>query len=550
MSAMDRRTFCQTGAAGLAAMAATSLVSTAAADEVTQDTASGDGMQTLTTGLEYEYYPPVEGTVAFESRAIGDDKIAETVETDLVVCGAGLAGVTLALAATKFGLATVLLEKTALLNVRGSGIGSLGCSLVKDAGIEFDTQAYLNDAMKAALYRCDINIWKRWIEYNGEAVDWLINETAGEITPWLNLTGSGNATDTFGGVTTWNDTIEAEEGMYAWAEVELNHAIDNGADVRWETPAVQLVQGEDGSVTGVIAKNADGAYIRFNASKGVALCTGGYENNWEMLKRNMRPEDLNVVAWRLPNTQNTGDGQMMGEAVGGVMEPYPHIMMRDPGGSAKAHQSMTFLSCRWPRVNINGQRFVNECISHNDLANAFMRQPGGKDFLILAGPTLQEAMDATTFKAHTPGAAKRETQDIIEQAQDVIITAETLDELAELTGIDAENLKATCERMTELYEMGEDVDFGTDPGMLMSYATGPYYAAEEGASDLVTVSGLRVTPQSEVIDKTGNAIPGLYAVGNCSGGMFNDSYPHELSGISHSRCVVFAYLLAKDLAQA
>ena len=104
--------------------------------------------------------------------------------------------------------------------------------------------------------------------------------------------------------------------------------------------------------------------------------------------------------------------------------------------------------------------------------------------------------------------------------------------------------------MTELYEMGEDVDFGTDPGMLMSYATGPYYAAEEGASDLVTVSGLRVTPQSEVIDKTGNAIPGLYAVGNCSGGMFNDSYPHELSGISHSRCVVFAYLLAKDLAQA
>ena len=111
MSAMDRRTFCQTGAAGLAAMAATSLVSTAAADEVTQDTASGHGMQTLTTGLEYEYYPPVEGTVAFESRAIGDDEIAETVETDLVVSAAGLAGVTLALAATKFGLATVLLEK-------------------------------------------------------------------------------------------------------------------------------------------------------------------------------------------------------------------------------------------------------------------------------------------------------------------------------------------------------------------------------------------------------------------------------------------------------
>lgn len=553
--AMSRRTFIGGSLAFASAMGATAL----GGCQPTQGGAQGGGAEAdapqATDGLgsreAASFFEPPRGTVAFEADPVPEDAISTTEEVDLVVCGAGLAGIVLALAASERGLKTVLLEKTAGMNVRGSGIGSLNCKVVKEAGISFDERAYLDDALKAALYRCDIELWKTWIAHNGEAVDWLIEATKDSITPYLNLPDSGAAVDTFGGVSTYNDTIEAKEGMATWAQAILDKAIDNGTDARYRTPAVQLVLEEGRGVAGVVAKSLeDGSYVRLIASKGVALCTGGYENNLEMLKANMRPEDLNVVAWRLPNTENTGDGQLMGEAVGAAMEPRPHIMMRDPGGSAAANSSMTFLSCRWPRVNKLGKRFVNECISHNDLANAFMRQPGGRDWLILAGPTLKEAMEGTTYKDHTPGARKQTADQIIEQAKGVIVEAGTLDELAEATGIDREGLKETCRRITELHAAGEDIDFGTDPGMLMSFENGPYYAAEEGASNLVTVSGLLVTSNSEVVDGDGRAIPGLYALGNCSGGMFNDSYPHELSAISHSRCVVFPYLLAKHLSEA
>lgn len=539
MNSISRRSFVAGTAAGAAALGLCGIA-------VAEETVAAEGMAQLQMGVGYDYYPPAQGTVAFEATPVDPSAIAQTVDADIVVVGAGLAGVTMALVAVERGFKTVLLEKTGVMNVRGSGIGSLSCQVAKDAGVTFDQTQYLGDALKAANFRCNVDTWKNWIKYNGEAVDWLIEQTKDSIEPWINLPETGSPADTFAGVTTYNDTIEAKEGMFAWATAVLEKAVAEGADVRFETPAVQLVR-EDGTVTAVIAKDVDGTYLRFNASTGVVLCTGGYENNWEMLRKYMRPDDLNVVAWRLPNKENTGDGQLMGEAVGAAMEPAPHVMMRDPGGSAQAHASMTFCSCRWPRVNKNGMRYVNEVISHNNLANAMMRQPGGRDYIVLAGPTLLDAMVNTTYRNHTPGARKRTPEDIIDQVTPVLITADTVEELAEKTGIDCANLKATFERLTELYLMGEDVDYGTDPGMLMSYAEGPYYCVEEGCSDLVTVSGLQTSPIGEVLDGQGVAIPGLYAMGNCSGGMFNDTYPHELSGISHSRCVVFPYILGKAL---
>lgn len=543
---VSRRTLLAGGAA-LALVAGTGGgIGTVARDAVAAE--AGAGMADLAEGRSYDYYLPKEGQVAFESTPIPPSAVEEHIDADVVVCGAGLAGVIMTLAAVDRGFKTVLLEKTDVMNVRGSGIGSLSCAVAQEAGVVFDETQYFNDALKAANFRCDVNVWKAWVAHNGEAVDWLIEQTKDSITPYINLPETGSAADTFAGVTTYNDTIEAKEGMWAWADAALARAIEKGADVRFATPAVQLVRDGDGPVTGVIAKREDGSYAEYTAGRGVVLCTGGYENNWDMLQRYMRPEDLNVVAWRLPNTQNTGDGHLMGMQVGGALEPAPHVMMRDPGGSAAAHASMTFCSCRWPRVNKNGERFCNEVISHNNLANAIMRQPGGRDFIILAGPTIEEAMAATTYRNHTPGARKRTIEDIVAQVDPVLMRADTLDELAEQAGIDPEGLKRTCARLTELFELGEDVDYGTDPGMLMSYEYGPYYCVEEGCSDLVTVSGLQTNAQSEVLGLDGEAIPGLYAIGNCAGGMFHDTYPHELSGISHSRCVVFPYMLAKHLA--
>lgn len=309
-----------------------------------------------------------------------------------------------------------------------------------------------------------------------------------------------------------------------------------------------MIKDESGAVKGVIAKDENGDYIKILAGKGVALCTGGYENNWDMLQKNIRPEDLCVVAWRLPHTENTGDGHMMGMAAGGVMDPYPHVMMRDPGGSVAKHVSSPLLSLKFPRVNKAGNRFVNESMAPNYLANTIMRQPGGYDYIVMAGNDLESAIASTNYKTYTMSAAKEDPDKLADEAKDVIIQADTVEDLAKKTGINADNLHKTFERITELHKQGSDTDWGADTGMMMSFEKGPYFAAQESGSCLVTVSGLRVTSKSEVIDSDGLPIAGLYALGNCSGDMFSDTYPHELSGISHSRCVTFAYLLAQEMA--
>ena len=506
---------------------------------------SGIGMQTLNDGIEREFVDPPKGTIAFESAPIDKSKIKSEEAYDLVICGAGMAGMAAAYAATEKGLKVCVIEKTAQFNTRGHDICSISSKLIKDAGIEFDEEKFLNAGVMGTNFRCDVNLWKTWIAYNGEAIDWFIDTLGDDITAFYNAVPDG-AISTYAGVDTWHTQIQFKEGLEGFLGAEEKHAIEKGAKFMYETAACQLVQ-EDGKVTGVIAKNKDG-YIKLTAEKGVVLATGGYENNMAMMHETMRPEDLCVVAWRLPNTENTGDGHMMGMAAGGVMDAYPHIMMRDPGGSVVAKASAKALTLPLTRVNKAGHRFVNESIAPNYLSNALMRQPGGHDYVILAGETLAKAIEATSYKTYSMSAAKLSPEELEESLKDIVVTGETLDELAEKTGIDATNLKATCARVTELHNAGEDTDWGADAGMMSDFTSGPYYAIEEGGANLVTVSGLQVSEHSEVLDKNGLPIPGLFALGNCSGSMFSDSYPHEISGISHGRCVVFAYLLAKRLA--
>ena len=240
----------------------------------------------------------------------------------------------------------------------------------------------------------------------------------------------------------------------------------------------------------------------------------------------------------------------MGLAAGGVMDPFPHIVMNDPGGSVPLHQSIKMLTLPLPRVNKAGLRFVNESIAPNYLANAIMRQPDGCDYVIVAGETLAAALAATCYNTYSMSAAKLSPEELEENSAGAYVQADTLEELCEQTGINLENLRATLDRVTELFHLGEDVDWGSNAGMLADYSSGPYYAFQESGATLVSVSGLQVTTKSEVIDKNGSPIPGLFALGNASGSMFSDSYPHELTGISHSRCVTFAYLLAKRLSGA
>lgn len=498
---------------------------------------SGEALLPNPEGLKFTKSTPCD--VAFVAEKIDEGEIVETVECDVVVCGAGMAGVTAAASSAQGGLSVVLLERGSTFAFRGSEIGAIGDRAHEAAGVDIDKQALLDDAMVSSHYRADRSVWKRYIDCSGEAMNWAIDTSEATASSECGeFTVVGQNTD-FNGVTTWASGVRVAGGTKAFVSMMIDNAVEHGADVRYNTPACQLIEDSAGKVTGVVAKGADG-YIRFNAAKGVVLATGGYDNNWDYLTQVMRPRDLAVNAWINPTLTEAGDGHLMAKAIGAAEDDYPHIMMNDPAGSTSGKRANGAIFA-FPRVNAKGERFVNESLSFEYITNSLMYQPGAHDYVLMSGDLLA-AFDI--MKGVIPWTA----QDMYDNCKDVLVQADTIDELAEKIGVDAAKLKETIDRYNEFCAKGEDEDFGKDPTTLLPMDEPPFYALEESGSCLVTVSGLKVNANSQVLGNDGNAIENLYALGNTSGSMFFGTYPHHISAVSHGRCVCFGYLVGRLLA--
>lgn len=530
-----------------AGMGISSLAMADGAEQPTENTPD-EGMATLSNGKEYEFYLPNSSGPSFEAEPVPEESIKETVECDVAVVGAGISGLTTALSAADAGLKVVVLEKNPFYNTRGSEIGAISGEFVKSQGGVFDEHAYYITALNDAHYRCSASVWKAWIENNGKAVDWLLGVVDGKVTPYLNLGPNGECTESLEGVTSFRGQVRFEERMSGLGDVMYDEAVQRGADYRLGTAGVQLVVDENGAVTGIIGKNDDGEYTKVLASKGVVLCTGGYESNWELLRKYVSPQDLVAACWRMPIITNNGDGMLMAQAIGAGIDDFPHVIMRDPGGSIKNHDMSRAMSLPWPRVNEAGERFVNEGIAVNYLANATASQPGAHDWALWCAPDLLELVNQVPYTSSTGSIGRYEPEKVVEELELAADRYDTIEDLAAGTGINLEGLKATIARLQESYEAGEDLEWGANPGYLMDWTTGPYYAAEEANAPMATGSGLTINAKSQVLTPEREVIPGLYAVGNCSGSMFADTYPHELNGVSHGRCVTFGYMVGQRLA--
>ncbi|MEQ3362711.1 FAD-dependent oxidoreductase [Raoultibacter massiliensis] len=496
---------------------------------------SGEGETLLPNPEGLEFTKPQGAAVAFESQEIDAGEIKETIDCDVVICGAGISGATAAASAAQNGLSVVVLEKGSSFAARGTEIGAIGDRAHKEAGIELDGNAFLEDAMATAHFRCDRNVWKKWIDRSGEALDWGMDTVGDACGKFF----CANQNSVFAGVTTWGSGVRLENGISSFVEAMLENAQSNGADIRYQTPACKLVRNDEGVVSGVIAKTDDG-YIQVNGSRGVVLATGGYEYNWDMMTQTIRPRDLAVYAWINPTLTNTGDGHLMGLDIGAAEDDYPHILMNDPAG-AKTGNRANGAMLAFLRVNENGERFVNENLSFEYMSNAIMYQPGAHGYVIMSG-------DILTALEKAKGGAPWTPEDMYDSIKEVLIEADSLEELAEKCGINYENFEKTIARYNELCEIGEDVDFGKNPTALLPVNEGPYYAVDESGCCLVSVNGLRTNAEAQVIGIDGAIIPNLYALGNASGSMFYGTYPHHLSAVSHGRCVTWGYLVGRELA--
>ncbi|HEY3423288.1 MAG TPA: FAD-dependent oxidoreductase [Negativicutes bacterium] len=482
------------------------------------------------------------GKASFEIAPppIADKDIKETVTVDVVVIGAGTAGMTTALTAVEAGAKTIILEKHSSFNARGGWTGAIGTKIQKAKGIEIDKAQVVSELVNYAGNKVNGKLIRLWADKSGEVVDYLINMAEAEgmkVEVWFEPVSYPNGYREYVTGHTFNGPNQANlVGM-----LEKNFK-SKGGEIRYKTPAVQLIREGKGRVTGVIAGTPDN-YIKFVAKKAVILCTGDYGHDEEMMKKYC-PKGLDVDKNLYTPPVNTGDGHKMGLWIGAAMqEEMPHApMIHNLGGPPM--YSNPFL-----RVNILGERYENEDVAVPYLCNSIQLQPQNKAWVVFDAKYPEEASkmgDGFGREIKVTEETRKNLQEAIEN--NLTVTANTIEELAQKLEIPVETFKATVERYNKLAKQGEDLDFGKRHECLTTIEQAPFYAGIVPTALLVTLGGLRTNTNMQVLDTENKLIPGLYAAGNVGGDFYANDYPVIVPGLSHGRCVTFGRIAGQQAA--
>ena len=533
---LSRRSFFARTAVGAAGVGALGLggVAGAAAPATGDFATSSDGGATL------NFLP--------RPKPISDAQIKETLTFDVIVVGAGAAGVPAALSAAESGARVAVLQKHPMPVSQGNTGSGIDLATSEKAGVEALVAKLMNDNN----HRCNPALLRQWAYNSGEAVRWVIDRTkkgGGQVVDQ----GSGpqfairklngytlNYVTSFMGPKPYT----TGDGMRALAKV----AEQAGVKFYFRMPAVQLVQSASGEVQGVIAKGKDGSYTRFMAKKGVILATGDYQNNQAMCDYFI--PDLKHFGRK--QMDRTGDGFAMAYWAGGVIEPIGHTkMLHDFDAGPASMCDMPFLA-----VNREGKRFVNETVEMS-LLNNYLRsakdaghycQVFDADYMTQAAGWPGKLVPPEGLKNYMPEDPSPKVGVFPSQVNTYV--ADTLEELARKLQIDPANFVATVKRYNELVATGQDSDFGKPANRLVPVAKAPFYGIHRRVRISTICSGMLVDMNHQALDAEGKPIKGLYLIGNLGAGFYGGvDYPLTVFGLSLGRCYTFGYLAGRHVAR-
>lgn len=449
-------------------------------------------------------------------------KEAINLETDLLVVGAGGAGLTAALSADEEGNKVTVLEKNAMLG--GHTALSGGFALITGSKTQKDVYGVTNDSVEAVY---DDNMkngggesipedLKLYADKMGEATDWTVDYVGSKIPEKLTPLGENSI-----------DRAMIYEGAGAgFVNSLLDKIKDTDIDIRTNTKVTELIY-EGDKVVGAKATMSDGTPVEVKA-KAVLLATGSYGANKDML-----PERLDKFVFYGAQLAQ-GEGQKMAQELGadvvnqGYVELFENGVEWKPGIAKSTYNgSMAAWDVSGILVDRSGNRVVNERAAGINIVKEMEKQDDARLFLL---------MDADTYKAFEDnvagyGITQKMLDDWIATDGEKIpyfAKADTLAELAEKVNIDANGLEKTVERYNSFVENQNDEDFDRDPNYLKAKINenGPYYIAEQLPRYATTLGGLKIDNQLRVINKDGKPIEGLYASGDVAGGARgNDSIP-------------------------
>jgi fumarate reductase flavoprotein subunit len=440
---------------------------------------------------------------------------------DIVIVGAGGAGLAAALAAKQEGVERVLLLEKGVggggnTNFSSSGMNASETRFQKTADIEDTNVLFADDTFTGGHEMGDRKLIDFMCNSSSAAIDWLdeVGITLDNVTQ-------------MGGASVKRCHRPTDGSAIGKTLIPgLRDAVErNGVETLTETPATELVVNDAGVVTGVKATpRGGGADVTYDA-KAVIISAGGFGSNKEML-RQYKPEIADYVTTNIPYT--TGDGMVMAQKVGAEL-----VLMEQVQTHPTVEQETGALIAEGIRgggailVNSEGKRFFNEMETRDAVSAAELEQPGQYAYVVYDQQVYDGNLDAVSY-----------------DERGLSVKANTLAELASTIGVDAAALEETVATYNAVTTDGTEDPFGRTRG-LIAFGNGPFYACKIAPGIHYCMGGIRVDEQSRALTADGKPIDGLYAAGESTGGLHGSN---RLGGNGVCDTMVFGPNAAKQAA--
>lgn len=459
----------------------------------------------------------------------------EELTADVVVIGAGGAGMAAAVTANQAGKSVIVVEKTANMggNTALAG-GALNAvdegseeALAREDSVDFHYQQTYEGGDKQG----DPELVRKLVDEAYDGVEWLM-DLGMEFQPGL-FTVTGGMWERA------HKPVEPEgSGFFKTYQAYMDK--NEGITMKYETTAKHLIA-EDGAVVGVECEGKTGNKVTVKANNGVVLATGGFGRNIEMREKYNKETKLwPTLDETIPSTNTTaitGDGIVMAEEIGAELVQMGNIQLLPLGDPQTGSLSGNIEHSVESRIFVNkeGNRFVNEGGRRDEMTLALFEQPDTTMYIVMDSDCYPTGDEVNNFNESVNSLV----------AAGRAYKADTLEELAEQIGVPAENLKASVEEYNR-HCLGGDLEgqedeFGrtlfTDNAQKNNgIDDAPFYAAARVPTVHHTMGGVKINLNTEVIDTEGNVIPGLYAAGEVTGGIHGSN---RLGGNALTDTVVF-----------
>ena len=521
------------------------------------------------------------GKWSFEipDAAITDDQIAETIEAEIVVVGAGTAGLTVANSAVESGANVVLISASSMPVSRGGSNHATYSKAMERLGIPRNDPMFMEKELQANGARVDARKWYKYFNNSESVMNWLIDimeergYTTGIESPLPTLDNESDSIYYLIGAHGWYNDENPGMGMNQPLVVnELASRFESlsGAKIYYKNIARQLVRGgvpngTEGRVEAVIVEREDGTYAKYIGTKAIVLATGDFSTNREMMAK-YAPQAVKYITEE-EFTKETdydkglfygglypGDGQKMGLWIGAAWQKaWPCC---PNGGGVKAGPMDGVIPFTGLAVNREGKRYCNEYgMLGNMPFTTEMGCPGGVSYAIWDMNYAEQyplgwvdgSVPYGQDNALTPEATVASWEDMVSSG--AFVKADTLEELIGLMGLPESALDTVASYNADC-EAGADSEFHKDPSLMIPVSKAPFYGSVSDTSFFLTIlGGLRTDDNMRVCDEDDNPIQGLYNVGSMAGDMFYAQYTYMIPGLTYGSNLTLSYMTGKFIVE-